>query len=181
MSLSGFDLTIEGDYFVTDGRHKGLKRYSFDFKLPSMDSALSIIKNKVLDNMLKKIYPDYVSYRTYEITRVQPFGSAKLAGFDLWSSSRDEVENYIRKSELPVKVKYYPTLMGLREGVQLAEADLDRFLLNQEKLEEDFAFTKQLRELNPEMYNGFEEVAGVDRVGEVAGVDGGDILSGYSL
>ena len=174
MGLSGFDLTVEGDYFVTEGKHKGLARYEFEFRLPSMDSALSIIKNKVLDMVLKKKYPDYVSYRTYQITKVKPFGTAVLSGFDLWSASREEVEKYIRKEELPVKVKFYPSLMNLREGVQLAEADPDRFLLNQKKLEEDFVFTQELRALNPGMYAEDEEPATED--------DGkSDILGDYSL
>lgn len=164
---SGFEVTVEGDYFVTDGRNKGLKRYIFNFKIPSMDSALSVIKNKVLDMVLKKKYSDYISYRTYIITKVTPFGTAKISGaFDLWSSSRDEVERYIRKSDMLVvdgkslgtlKVKFYPTLMGLREAVQLAEADPDRFLLNQAKLEKDFIFTESLRALNPEMYEENED------------------------
>ncbi len=134
-ALSGFNLTVEGDYFVTDGQNKGLRRYSFDVKLPSdtnMMEALSIIKNSILDRVLKKNYDDYISYRTYQITRVQPFGDAKMEGvFRLWSSSRYEVESYIRKEELPIKVKYYPSLMNLREAVQLAEADEILFILNQ--------------------------------------------------
>lgn len=157
-SGSGFEVTVEGDYFVTDGKNKGLERYAFNFKLPSMDSALSVIKNNVLDLVLKKRYTDYVSYRTYQITKVVPFGTAQVLGFDLWSASRDEVEKYTRKRELPVKIKYYPTLMALREAVILAESDEDRFLLNQAKLEEDFKFTEQLRILNPDMYVEAEEV-----------------------
>lgn len=174
MEASGFDLTVEGDYFVKEGANKGLRRYSFDFRLPSMDSALSVLKNKVLDFVLKKEYGDYVSYRTYQITKVKPFGTAVLLGFDLWSASREEVEKYIRKEELPVKVKFYPSLMNLREGVQLAEADPDRFLLNQEKLEEDFIFTEQLRALNPDMYADAEDTVTED--------DGkSDILGKYTL
>ncbi len=185
---SGFTVTVEGDYFVAVGDNKkGLKRYSFDFNLPSMTAALSIIKNKVLNKMLKKLFNDYVSYRTYNITKVVPFGGAKVTGsFDIWSSSRDEVESYIRKEELPVKLKYYPSLMGLRDAVQLAQSDPDRFLLNQKELEEDFAFTESLRALNPEMYDDAEEAPKTVKVEEgktetVASNQSEDLLKGYEL
>ncbi len=172
---SGFEVTVEGTYFVKEGKDKGLRSYSFNFKLPEMEAALSIIKNKVLDRVLKKKYEDYVSYRTYQITNVKPFGDARLVGgFDLWSSSRDEVEKYIRKSELPVKLKYYPTLMSLREAVQLVEADESRFLLNQAQLEKDFEFTESLRALNPDMYDEAEDAPNRD--------DGqSDLLTNYQL
>ena len=73
--LSGYKITVEGQYYVAlgEGKGKGLKRYKLDINLPSMDSALSVIKNKILDPILSKLYIDYVSYRTHNITNVRPF------------------------------------------------------------------------------------------------------------
>lgn len=151
--LSGYKITVEGQYFVAMGeRKKGVKQYKLNINLPTMDCALSIIKNKILDVVLPKLYSDYTSYRTHNITNVEPFGNVPQNRADLWQMNRQTVESYIHEGELPVKAHIYPTLMGLRQAVQMAEADPDNFAKVQEQTEKDFKLTEQLRELNPELY-----------------------------
>jgi hypothetical protein len=160
---SGFKVTVEGMYFVSvgEGKGKGVRQYSFDINLPSMDCALSIIKNKILDVVLAKKYPDYVSYRTHNIVNVVPFGNVPNARLNIWQMNRPTVESYVFENSLPVKLELYPTLMDLRNAVDMAERDPDRFARVQKQTEEDFKLTNALRELNPEMYGSDEEPAEV--------------------
>lgn len=152
--LSGYTVTVEGQFFVAvgGGKGRGLRRYRFDVKLPTMDSALSIIKNKILDMVLMRKFEDYVTYRTYNIVNVVPFGKATDAKLTVWQMNRNALEKYIRENELPVKSKLYPVLTSLREATEMAEREPDRFLRVQEQTEKDFKLTNALRELNPELY-----------------------------
>lgn len=159
--LSGYELTIEGQYYITLGDNKGagLKRYKFKIKLPTMDCALSIIKGKILDVVLPKLYPNYTTYRTHNITNVLPFGNAVEARLNIWQMNRQTVESFIQENELPVITKLYPELMKLREAVEMAQADPDRFARVQKETEKDYKLTTALRELNPELYQLPEEDA----------------------
>lgn len=150
---SGYKITVEGQYFVVAGeKRKSLSSYKFDINLPTMDSALSIIKNKILDTILPKLYSDYAGYRTHHITNVEPFGNVTQAKAVLWQMNRPTILSYIQENELPVKHRIYETLMELRQAVEMAEADPDNFLIKQEEKEKDFNLTSTLRELNPELY-----------------------------
>ncbi len=151
---SGFTVTLEGQYFysVGEGKGKALKKYSFDINLPTMVAALSIIKNKLLDKILSKKYEDYVTYRTHVITNVKPFGEVGYAKVEIWQMSRPDLIAYAREQELPVKFDIYPALMELRNAIEMAESDPDRFDRLQKDAEEEFEFMSTLRELNPELY-----------------------------
>ncbi len=156
---SGFTVTIEGQYFysVGEGKGKALKKYSFDINLPTMNAALSIIKNKLLDKILSKKYEDYVTYRTHFITNVKPFGEVGYAKVEIWQMNRPDLIAYAREKELPLKFDIYPGLMELRNAVEMAESDPDRFERIQKDAEAEFEFTTTLRELNPELYGDASE------------------------
>jgi len=159
--LSGYKVTVEGQYFIVAGeKRKSLCNYKFDINLPTMDSALSIIKNNILDAIMPKLYKDYAGYRTHHITCVEPFGNVAQAKAVLWQMNRPTVISYIAENELPVNVEIYETLMDLRQAVEMAEADPDNFLRVQGKREKEFKLTSTLRELNPELY-GVKEETGV--------------------
>lgn len=161
--LSGYKVTVEGQYFVSAGnKQKTLSQYKLDVNLPTMDRALSIIKGKILDLFLPKKYPDYSGYRTHQITNVVAFGNVAQAKAVLWQMNRPTILSYIKENELPVNDAIYDTLMELREAVELAETDPDRFLRFQASKEKDYKLTSQLRELNPDFYTKDEEDAPVE-------------------
>lgn len=151
---SGYKITVEGQYYcsVPMGKGRGLARYSFEVNLPTMDQALAVIKNKILDKVLSKKYKDYVSYRTFNIVNVQPFGDATKVNLDIWQMNRPLLLEHIRKNSLPVNTDLFPVLLDLRNAVDLVKADLDRFISFQKKVEKEFALNNSLKDLNPELY-----------------------------
>ncbi|MDP7429980.1 MAG: hypothetical protein QGG97_00360 [Flavobacteriales bacterium] len=150
---SGYKITVVGQYYVHAGeRRKTLKSYRFAIKLPSMDCALSVIKNKILDTVLPKLYSDYAGYRTHDIVDVEAFGDIAPAKAELWQMNRATIISYIQENELPVLEEIYETLMELRQAVEMAEADPDRFKRVQEEKEKDFKLLGELRSLNPELF-----------------------------
>jgi hypothetical protein len=155
---SGYTITVEGQYFVKTGeKGRALKSYSFDINLPSMDSALSVIKNHILDKVLRKKYPDYCGYRTHDIVNVKAFGNVAQAKAVLWQMNRPTVISYIREQELPVKEHIYEKLMDLRQAVESCEADLANYLRIQDKREEEYNLLKGIAGLNPELEGVGEE------------------------
>ena len=74
IKAEGYSITVDGLYTVaaTDAPGRKVKKnYSLTVVLPSLDSALSVIKNKLLDKMLRAKYPGYVTYLTHEIVDVK--------------------------------------------------------------------------------------------------------------
>ena len=170
---SGYKITVAGQYFVREGeRRLSLKSYKFDINMPSMDSVLSVIKNRVLDVVLKQKYEDYVSYRTHEILDVQPFGDIAPQKAVLWQMNRPTILSYISENELPVEPEIYETLMDLREAVQMAEADPDNFKKVQDDKRENHKILSGLRELNPELFPQPEGGDKTDEGTEGIGVTG---------
>ncbi len=153
--VGGYKITIEGTYYKSvsgGGKGKELSNYSIEVNLPSMDSALSVIKNKVLNAVLKKKYNDYVSYRTHDIVNVEPFGNIKSVNLSVWQMNRDALEEYILEGKMQVHAYLYPTLLELRRAVSMLEQDPNKFESHQRLVEEDFELTSSIRELNPELY-----------------------------
>lgn len=151
---SGFKLTVEGQYFVkTSDKGKILKQYKFQINLPSMDRALSIIKHKILKKVLPKLYSDYFTYRTHFITNVEPFGEAEVVGQNIWQMNEEKLKNFIQDKNLPIKLRLYPTLLSLRQAIELAVKEPDRFLFVQDRTEKTFEEDQALISLNPELFS----------------------------
>ena len=155
---SGYHVSVEGQYFVVAGeKKKTLKEYSIVVNLPTMDSALSVIKNKLLDIVLPKKYPDYAGYRTHHIVDVQPFGNVVQAKAELWQMNRVTIHSYIAENELPVNTDIYDSLLELRQAVEMCEADQDNFLRVQAQKEEEYKLMSSIRDLNPELFSKDDE------------------------
>lgn len=65
-----FIATVKGTYYANiDGRKTTLP-YKEEFKLLDIDAALSVVKNTLLSDRLKSIYPHYVNFRTHELESI---------------------------------------------------------------------------------------------------------------
>jgi hypothetical protein len=148
---SGFKVTVEGDYYVpaAEGRKKKLKPYSIEVILPSMDSALSVIKNKLLHPILKATMPDYINFRTYTITNVEPLGDSKLQ-IPPSQMSFEQLKNYIQLQGLPVNPEHYSDINTLRADIQLAKDNPSKFTKDvAPKREKEAKEDDELQALNP--------------------------------
>jgi len=156
--LSGYKVSVEGQYFLSAGEgKKKLSRYEITVNLPSMENALAVLKGKILPKALPLKYPDYKGLRTYEIVNVEAFGNIAKAKEVLWQMNRPTIESFIRENELPVESYVYPTLMELREAVEMSQRDPDNFIRKQEAKERDYKLNTELMSLNPELYPISEE------------------------
>lgn len=152
MDKTIYEIKVVGQYFVKGNESGGLnlKRYELVVKLGSMDSALSVIKGRLLDRLLKAKYIDYVSYRTHEIAGVKCISGHGMVN-DIWHMDRGMLCNWISEKKYRIKNVYYPKLFDLRSAVMLYEEDPERYMEYEKDVEKDWKIEEELSQLNPEL------------------------------
>lgn len=152
----GYTVTVQGEYFASSPEFPNKKvsrNYSVKLNLPSLDRALSIIKNKMLGPKLQSIYKDYISFRTHEIVEARPLSPETPESTNLAYMSREKLLQYVKENNVPVDVadEVYTDVVLLRSAV------VD-YVLNPKGFEErearrivDHKETLELRKMNPEV------------------------------
>ncbi len=148
---TGYLVKVRGDYFAAAaGNRKIIARYELEVKLPTMDRALSIIKNKLLDPLLKRKYPDYINYRTHEMVSFKALGSAgDPKHLPLHLQGREQLIEHIEKKKLAIDPIIYPELTGLRKAIALCETDPKKYVQVAKADKSEFLENKALADLNP--------------------------------
>jgi len=157
--MKGFKVTVQGLYIARSGvmdKERIVKDYELEANIPTMKCALSIVKNKILDPILKVKYKDYVSYYTYHITQYVPLDeeSAKeVAKVEITYMNREALLAYITEHALPVEAHLYPDLFKLREAVQFAKNDTKGYLKKLELRRPDLEMDQEIARLNPTVFS----------------------------
>lgn len=147
----GYKVVVQGDYYASaPGHGKMIKRYKIEVMLPSMDRALSVIKNKVLQPLLKNKISDYLSFRTYEIVSYEPVGGAESpSNIPVHVMNRPELVKYIKDEGLPVKAVDFIEVQDLRDAILYAVQDPVGYEKKFTEKKADAAENKALKDLNP--------------------------------
>ena len=157
-TLKGYRVKVVGTYFARSGesgKEKISKNYELEANIPSLDSALSIVKNKILTPVLSKKYSDYIMYRTYHITEIVPLDEkSRLAmrRVEIQYMDWDSLLDYIQDNALPVDPRYYPDLFKLRVAVQEAKEDPEGYVKRLEGKKDDLELDLEISRLNPDLY-----------------------------
>jgi hypothetical protein len=153
--VKGYAVTVEGDYLTPSAEvpsKKVKKPYKITVNLTSLEGALSVIKNKLLDKMLKLKYPGYVTYSTHEITDVKTLSSDTPPVDNVAFMDRPKLLSFIEFRRVPVDVKAYgDDLKNLRAAVVDFILNPKDFEKREEKRLKDLAETRELEKLNPEV------------------------------
>ncbi len=172
--LNGCLVTVEGNYFaLSDGtaRKKIKKPYKIRVKVAAPEGALSIIKNKLLDKVLAKLYVDYHTYHTHEITGLTDLEGRELMGYtNIRIMNFNQIANYVTARQLPLKLELYTELDTLRTMVFLAETNVTEFHRKQILLEAEAKEDAALAALNPELFDKKHPIA-VPHVTEVPNIE----------
>ena len=123
----GYDIVVEGTYITASaaiGVKKEKKPFTVNVVLPSLDSALSVIKNKLLDKVIPMKYKDYGTYRTYEITKATPRTGDTAPTNNVAFMDEKDLVTLVKGRRIPVNPKDYA---GDLKGFRAAVVD---FLLN---------------------------------------------------
>lgn len=162
---TGFRFTVEGQYVTRSpaGNGKITKQYSIKIVLPSTESALSVIKNKLLLTVLKRNYPDVIRFRTYDIVHVEPLGQATTD--DISDTSLMDLGGLtalIRREKLPVDLALYPDILKLRTAIGRATENPEQFVKDQDAQRKELEKDKELAALNPHQLSMDPAIPGGD-------------------
>ncbi len=153
--MNGYLVVVSGDYFGTPrsgDRKKEKFPYRIEVKVPSPEGALSLIKNKLLDRVLRNNYDNYYAYRTHQLVSITNLDGSKVYGLtDPRLMDFNDLAEYVTKNKLPLKLSLYTDLGYFRTMVHLASTNQKEFLIKQADLERDSAEDRLLAELNPDL------------------------------
>ncbi len=155
--MTGYLVTIEGDYFGVASEYDRKREkfpYRITVKVPQPEGALSLIKNKLLDKVLRRNYDDYHAWRTHQLVSITNLDGSKVQGLsDPRLMDFNDLADYVRRNKLPLKLELYTDLGFMRTMVYLAETNQHEFLIKQANLAKECEEDKALAELNPELYS----------------------------
>lgn len=154
-----FRVKVTGQYVARSGvmdKEKIKKNYEVEGNIPTLNAALSIVKNKLLSPALAAKYTDYVTYLTYHIVEITPLDEesrTQLSKVEIRYMGRDVLLRFIRDNNLPVDARYYPDLFKLREAVEFAKEDEKGYLRQFELRKPDLLLDLQMAECNPQLFH----------------------------
>ncbi len=153
--MNGFLVTVEGDFFGASrsgDRKREKYPYRIQVKVPSPEGALSLIKNKLLDKVLRRNYDNYFAFRTHQLVSITQLDGSKVYGLtDPRLMDFNDLAAYVKQNNLPLKLELYTDLGYFRTMVHLAQTNQREFLIKQANLAKDSEEDKLLAELNPEL------------------------------
>lgn len=156
--MNGYLVTVEGDYFGmprSGDRKKEKFPYRIQVKVPSPEGALSLIKNKLLDKVLRRNFGNYYAYRTHQLVSITNVDGSKVYGLtDPRLMDFNDLAVYVKQNKLPLKLELYTDLGYFRTMVHLAETNQREFLIKQADLARDSEEDRLLAELNPDLLGG---------------------------
>lgn len=109
-ALRGYAVTVEGEYLVASVEVQGKKNkvpYSITVNVPTLEGALSTIKNKLLDKMLKMKYPGYITFVTHEIVSAKPLTTDTPPPANVAYMGWSELVAHVRAEGIPVTPSDY--------------------------------------------------------------------------
>jgi hypothetical protein len=159
----GYAVTVEGDYYLPSKDVPGkktLRPYRIIVNLPELAGALSIIKNKLLDQLLRKKYgaDGYLGFRTHEIVDTKPLGNSPESTH-LQYMARPALESYVENQRIPLDPAIYSDVSSLRNAImdwaqnvdRSSEVSIAKFVAREEARAKDIAEQRMLAEMNPEL------------------------------
>jgi len=123
VSPKGYKVMVQGEYYASagdGGKGKVKKSYEAAFNLPSLDSALGIIKGRLLNKALAKKYADFTSVRTHIIVSATPLTPDTPQPTNLQFMSVDRLIRFVEDTPVPLDPKTYPA-----DGIELRAAIID--------------------------------------------------------
>lgn len=154
-----FKIKCEGLYIARSPhseKEKIRKPYQIEGNIPSLNSALSVVKNKLLGPALAKKYSDYVYFLTHHITEITPLdlsAQEEMARAEVQFMDRPTLLRFIKDNALPVDANFFPELHLLREAVQEAKDDPEGFKKRFELKKPDLILSAQIAKANPDLFS----------------------------
>jgi len=153
-----YKVKVTGQYIARSPhseKEKIKKNYEVEGVIPSLASALSVVKNKLLGPALAKKYPDYVAFLTHHIINITPLDETsreRMTKTEIAFMNRETLLRYIKENALPVDAAFYPDVLKLREAVQDAKEDPEGYQKRFALKKDDLVLDMQMQALNADLF-----------------------------
>jgi hypothetical protein len=151
-AVKGYAVTVSGEYTVSSTEVPGKKMkkpYTITVNVPELEGALSTIKNKLLDKVLKLKYPGYITFLTHEIVDTKPLTADTPPAANVAYMSLSQLQNHVREQRLPIDLdKYGEDVKNLRTAVVDCVLNPGGFVEREKKRLASIAEDKALEALN---------------------------------
>jgi len=153
----GATYTFGGEYFCREANGLNSKQYELAVTFPELLNApLAVFKKGVSEpghpifNLMIKKYSDYVSIRTYNVLKVENnTGTKAKKTNDINVMDIDQLKVYAEENDIEIDLEIYNNdVSKVREAIELALSDPEKFKEEYEKAVEEYKFKQQLDELN---------------------------------
>ena len=151
----GWKVSVIGEYFAASptGKGKISKTYAVDFVLPHLydGAALSVIKNKMLDDKLRKKHSDFMVVRTYRIDAAVPMSPETPLSNNIQFMNRDQLRAHIAHIRAPIDPATYAEDADLRDALIDYVQTPDGFAKREAERIKKRAVDAELAALNPDI------------------------------
>lgn len=152
----GWKVVVKGEYYaenVGGQRGKIAKPYEAAFNLPHLydGAALSIIKNKLLDSALRKLYPDFIAVRTNKIASATPLSGETPLSTNIQFMNRGQLVAHVAHIRAPINCASYKDDADLRDALIDFIQTPDGFEKREAKRQSDRNIDAELANLNPDI------------------------------
>jgi len=113
-----YEITVQGDYYVRNGRDRDVSSYQETFKMPAAHQALSIIQNKLINARLRSKNSNAIGFRTCQITDCKQTSGPRKSTKDVSEMSLDELIVFCLDKRLNVNPESYGSVLDARNKVQ---------------------------------------------------------------
>jgi hypothetical protein len=151
LPAKGFKITVEGTFGSLSGSGKIVKPYKIDVFLPKMDSALSVISNKLLKPILKAKHNSFQFVVTHIITNVIDLEHPNDPMIEIQYMNRSQLVDYSDKRGINIESYLYPDILDFRDAVTFAENNREEYELKQEKLAIKINDDNEIMRMNAEL------------------------------
>jgi len=76
-----------------------------------------LVKEKILENRIRKEHPDFIVLLRHEITNIRTSGPEVMLPSNPYVLNKGQLEKFIRANGWPIETSLFPTLKDLREAV----------------------------------------------------------------
>lgn len=148
----GYAVTVKGEYYapsVDQPGKKVKKPYQVVVNVPSLDSALSVIRRSLLTPAIMKLDPACAGPRTYEIVSAKPLSAETPESTNIQFMPRAALEAHIALIKAPIVPSGYPDVTVLRAAVTDFTLNPVGFEKREAEKQASRAEAQALADLNP--------------------------------
>jgi len=155
---SYYEVEVHGEYFAQQGKDTVLRPYNATFKVPNAQTALGVIKGKLLTPFLMNKDKECSGVYTHHVDNISCHGKTLNPNdIPVRFQNKEQLTQYISLHQLPISPDDYGSIGLLRDHVRQSQEDPTSFTHTQSKYQNKKDEEKALFALNADILGNINE------------------------